>query len=66
MDGAWSGGSRPAPTPTTRARSLALGYVPAGLDRDGATFEIEIIGQRRPARLLTEPTFDPAGERMRA
>jgi dimethylglycine dehydrogenase len=47
------------------ARSLALGYVPAALARSGATFEIEIIGQRRPARLLDEPVFDPAGERMR-
>jgi dimethylglycine dehydrogenase len=47
-------------------RSLALGYVPAELDRPDARFEIEIIGRRRPARLLTEPVFDPAGERMRA
>jgi dimethylglycine dehydrogenase len=47
------------------ARSLALGYVPAALARSGATFEVEIIGQRRPARLLDEPVYDPAGERMR-
>ena len=47
-------------------RSLALGYVPAALAVPGATFEIEIIGHRRPARLLTEPTFDPTGSRMRA
>ena len=45
--------------------SLALGYVPAALDRPGAEFEIEIIGHRRPARLLSEPVLDPAGERMR-
>ena len=30
------------------------------------TFEVEIIGQRRPARLLAEPVLDPAGHRMRA
>jgi dimethylglycine dehydrogenase len=48
------------------ARSLALGYVPAALARSGATFEVEIIGRRRPARLLDDPVFDPAGERMRA
>ena len=47
-------------------RSLALGYVPSELARPGAEFEIEIIGHRRPARLLTDPVFDPAGERMRA
>jgi hypothetical protein len=28
-------------------------------------FEVEIIGQRRPARLLPEPVLDPAGHRMR-
>ena len=47
-------------------RSLALGYVPSELARAGAEFEIEIIGHRRPARLLTDPVFDPTGERMRA
>ncbi|MEL7210864.1 MAG: glycine cleavage T C-terminal barrel domain-containing protein, partial [Actinomycetota bacterium] len=49
-------------------RSLALGYVPAGLagaDADG-DFEVEIIGRRRPAQLLHEPVLDPKGERMRA
>ena len=56
------------------ATSLALGYVPVALAApvgpEGAgdvrpQFEIEIIGHRRPARLLTEPVFDPRGERMR-
>ena len=47
-------------------RSLALGYVPSELARPGAEFEIEIIGHRRPARLLTDAVFDAAGERMRA
>jgi dimethylglycine dehydrogenase len=46
-------------------RSLALGYVPAALAVSGAEFEIEIIGHRRPARLLDEPVLDPAGDRMR-
>jgi len=57
------------------ATSLALGYVPValaapvgpeGAGGDRPQFEIEIIGHRRPARLLTEPVFDPRGERMRA
>jgi dimethylglycine dehydrogenase len=48
-------------------KSLAMGYIPAGLAVDGATgFEIEIIGERRPASLLFEPSFDPQGERMRS
>ncbi|MDX1514392.1 MAG: FAD-dependent oxidoreductase, partial [Gammaproteobacteria bacterium] len=45
--------------------SVALGFVPAELIEDGAAFEIEILGDRRPARLIAEPLFDPRGERMR-
>lgn len=47
-------------------RSLALGYVEAAVADDPGEFEIEIIGRRRPATLLTEPVLDPTGERMRA
>jgi dimethylglycine dehydrogenase len=46
-------------------RSLAFGYLPSELVVPGAMFEVEIIGQRRPARLLPEPVLDPAGHRMR-
>ena len=48
-------------------RSLAQGYIPAGLagNLDGGAFEIEIIGDRRKATIIREPLFDPAGERMR-
>jgi dimethylglycine dehydrogenase len=51
--------------------SLALGYIPAALATSetaaaGAGLEIEIIGHRRPARLLHEPVLDPSGHRMRA
>ena len=46
-------------------RSLAFGYVPSELAVPGAMFEVEIIGQRRPARLLPEPVLDPTGQRMR-
>jgi dimethylglycine dehydrogenase len=47
--------------------SLAVGYVPAALAAAGTTgFEIEIIGNRRPAHLLAEPVFDPTSSRARA
>ena len=47
-------------------RSLAQGYVPKELAADGAaSFEIEILGERRPARIQAEPLFDPEGARMR-
>ncbi len=48
-------------------KSMAQGYVPAALAEDASAglFEIEILGQRRAARIAVEPPFDPAGERMR-
>ena len=46
-------------------KSVALGYVPATLNGSGK-FEVEILGERRPARLSLKPLFDPDGTRMRA
>jgi len=46
-------------------KSVALGFVPRALIADGAAFEIEILGEMRPAKLAGEALFDPAGERMR-
>jgi dimethylglycine dehydrogenase len=47
--------------------SLALGYIPAALAAEGTTgFEIEIIGNMRPAHLQLDPVLDPSGSRMRA
>ena len=47
--------------------SLAMGYIPAELANPGTTgFEIEIIGNMRPASLQLEPVLDPSGSRMRA
>jgi dimethylglycine dehydrogenase len=50
----------------TVKQSLALGYIEAALGgrRDG--FEIEILGERRAARMLESPPVDPEGKRMRA
>jgi dimethylglycine dehydrogenase len=47
-------------------QSLALGYVPAALGNADTGFEIEIIGERRAARHLAQPAFDPQGMRMRS
>jgi dimethylglycine dehydrogenase len=47
-------------------RSLALGYVPATLAAARAGFEIEIIGQRRPAERLAACAYDVSGGRMRS
>jgi dimethylglycine dehydrogenase len=46
--------------------SLAQGYIPRELALDGAEgFEIEILGDRRKARIQATPLFDPEGARMR-
>jgi dimethylglycine dehydrogenase len=45
--------------------SVALGYVPRTLADADEGFEIEIIGERYPARPQREPLFDPDGKRMR-
>ena len=47
-------------------RSLALGYIPAALAAASAGFEIEIIGERRPAERLATCAYDPSGARMRS
>lgn len=48
-------------------RSLAIGYVPSEVlvDHAKANWEIEILGERRPARVQLEPLFDPQAQRMR-
>ncbi|WP_126976561.1 GcvT family protein [Frigidibacter oleivorans] len=45
--------------------SCAMGFLPAGAAREGLAVEIEILGQRRPARLVTAPLWDADGARMR-
>ncbi|MBM1218883.1 FAD-dependent oxidoreductase [Ponticoccus sp. SC2-23] len=40
-------------------KSIAFGLVPRDMAREGLEVEIEILGQRRPARHLSAPIFDP-------
>jgi dimethylglycine dehydrogenase len=47
------------------ARSIALALIPAEMAQAGLEAEIEILGHRRGARLITEPLFDADGARMR-
>ncbi|MBE0452489.1 MAG: FAD-dependent oxidoreductase [Roseovarius sp.] len=46
-------------------KSIALALIPAEVAQDGLEVEIEILGERRAARLITEPLFDADGARMR-
>ena len=46
-------------------KSVALGYVPPELAGDGEAFEIELLGEMKPARVVAAPLYDPNGGRMR-
>jgi dimethylglycine dehydrogenase len=46
-------------------QSLAQGYIPTECFKPDMTLEIEILGERRPARLQMDPPFDPEAKRMR-
>ena len=46
-------------------KSVALGFVPSDHAQDGLEVEIEILGEMRKARLVSEPLFDADGARMR-
>ena len=46
-------------------KSIALGFVPTDRVAEGLEVEIEILGQMRPATLITESLFDAEGARMR-
>jgi glycine cleavage system aminomethyltransferase T/glycine/D-amino acid oxidase-like deaminating enzyme len=48
----------------TVARSIAYAYVPAELDF-GAAVEIDIFGRWIAGEIVSEPLFDPKGERVR-
>ena len=47
-------------------KSLAAGYVPTALAREGARFEIDILGEVRSATVRLQPLYDPQGLRLRA
>ncbi len=47
-------------------RSLALAYVPKDLAMASSGFEIELIGERRPAKRIDGAAYDPRGIEMRA
>ncbi len=47
-------------------QSLALALIKPGVARPGDGFEIEILGEERPAVVLEKPPFDAGGVRQRA
>ena len=46
-------------------QSLALAYVERTMAGESVPLEVHVVGERRPARLLREPPYDPRGLRLR-
>ncbi|SFR50223.1 GcvT family protein [Litoreibacter janthinus] len=46
-------------------KSIAMALIPRELAQEGLKVEVEILGQLRPATLITTPPFDADGARMR-
>jgi dimethylglycine dehydrogenase len=46
-------------------KSIALALIPRDMAQAGRDAQIEILGDMRPARLITTPLFDPDGAHMR-
>lgn len=49
----------------TVGASLALAYLPVGDAMPGTELTVEIIGNRRPATVVTQPVYDPDGLKLR-
>ena len=47
-------------------KSLALAYVKKGNGTIGTELEVEILGERRPARVINESPCDPENQKLRA
>ena len=47
-------------------QSLALAYVDRDIAAAPIPLEVHVVGERRPARLLAEPPYDPQGRKLRS
>jgi dimethylglycine dehydrogenase len=45
-------------------RSIALSYLPVEHARPGTALSVELLGERYPARVVAQPLYDPANERL--
>ena len=46
-------------------KAIALAFVDAELSSEGTALELEVLGERVPAVVASEPLFDPKNERLR-
>jgi len=47
-------------------QSLALAYVDKGVAGTAAPLTVDVIGENRPAAMLSGPAYDPQGTRLRS
>jgi dimethylglycine dehydrogenase len=47
-------------------KSIALGYVPPSLAAPGTRLEVEVLGQKLAAEVVSMPLYDPKNEKMKA
>ena len=47
-------------------KSLAFAYVPPALNAIGTEFEIMVFTEKRKARIIAEPVYDPSNARLKA
>jgi 4-methylaminobutanoate oxidase (formaldehyde-forming) len=47
-------------------RSIAFAYLPVELAEPGFRFEVDVFGELIGAESVSDPLWDPAGERIRA
>jgi dimethylglycine dehydrogenase len=47
-------------------KSLAMGYVPAALAKDGTKLQVELLGDFYDATVTGKPLYDPSGAHMRS
>jgi glycine cleavage system aminomethyltransferase T len=45
-------------------KSIAFSYLPTEVLERGAPFEIDVLGERRPAQVALEPLYDPENTRL--
>ncbi|WP_299372105.1 glycine cleavage T C-terminal barrel domain-containing protein [uncultured Kiloniella sp.] len=45
-------------------KTVAYGFLPTEIAKDGLEVEIEVLGMRLKAKMYTETLFDPQAERM--
>jgi dimethylglycine dehydrogenase len=48
----------------TVGTAIALSYLPVSHTEPGTELAVSILGERRPARVLAEPLYDPANEKL--